>query len=159
MDNDNRQPVAMRERSKETRRSLISRLDCSSTSTLQLHNNNTFLIVSNNSSGNSLTNSYNFKTQYSQSTINLSDTTTTLNGDTDIKISESLSTEKKNRLDSLHLKAFRLHDINGLSIEFHNTLTQLAMSNSNGSFLKHAMRLHYNNYHTILIIPTLRPKA
>jgi hypothetical protein len=69
------------------------------------------------------------------STINLSNTTSTLNGDTDIESSKSVSTEKKNRLNSLHLEALRTHDINGLTIELHDSLTGLAVSNSNSGLL------------------------
>ena len=76
----------------------------------------TLLIIGNNSSRDSLTNSYKMKSELQSFTINLSNTTTTLNSNTDIKVSKSISTKKKNRLNSLHLKTFGLHDINRLTI-------------------------------------------
>ena len=74
----------------------------------------------------------------------------------DVKVSKSISTKKKDGFNGLHLKAFGLHNINGLTIELHDTLTSGAVSNSNGSFLKQGldnfrkslMYLYFNAYLT-----------
>ena len=66
-------------------------------------------------------------------TIDLSDTTTTVDSDTDIDVGELIGTEKKNGLDSLQFEALGLDDINGGTIDLDETVTGLAVSNSNSS--------------------------
>ena len=110
-----------------------------------VHTAPTLLIIGDDSSRDSLTNSYKMSKEILLCTINLSNTTTTLNSNTDIKVSESVSTKKENRLNSLHLKALGLHDINRLTIELHDALTQFAVSYSNSSFLKYVVRMDFIN--------------
>lgn len=68
-------------------------------------------------------------------TIDLSDTTTTVDSDTDIDVGELIGTEKKNGLDSLQFEALGLDDINGGTIDLDETVTGLAVSNSNSCLL------------------------
>lgn len=68
-------------------------------------------------------------------TIDLSDTTTTADSDTDIDVGELIGTEKKNGLDSLQFEALGLDDINGGTIDLDETVTGLAVSNSNSCLL------------------------
>ena len=92
-------------------------------------------------------------------TVNLSNATTTLNSNTDVEVSESFSTKKKDGFNGLHLKTFGLHDINGLAIELHNTLTSSAVSNGNGSFLNRERDGQIAEKQPKIQFLTLRPKA
>lgn len=73
---------------------------------------------------------------HSLPTIDLSNATTSLHGDADVQVGETLGAEKQNGLDSLHSHALGLHHVNGLTVELHDSLTVLAVSNGNGGLLQ-----------------------
>ena len=73
---------------------------------------------------------------HSLPTIDLSNTTTSLHGDADVQVGETLGAEKQNGLDGLHSHALGLHHVNGLTVELHDSLTVLAVSNGNGGLLQ-----------------------
>ena len=128
----------MRERSKEISISLISRLACSSTSKRKtpIERSPTLLVERHNGSRNSLANSYFITALLAELTVDLSNATTTLHSDADVEVGESLSTEKEHGLDGLHSHALGLHHVNGLTVELHDSLTVLAVSNGNGGLLQ-----------------------
>ena len=128
----------MRERSKEISISLISRLACSSTSRRKTpaERRPTLLVESHDSSGNSLANSYFITALLAELTVDLSNATTTLHSDADVKIGKTLSTEQQHRLNSLHSHALGLHHVDGLAVELHDSVAILAVSNGNGSLLQ-----------------------
>ena len=70
-------------------------------------------------------------------TINLSDATSSLDSDADVEVSKSLGSQKKNGLNSLHLHTLGLHDVNGLTVQLHDSVTVLAVSNGNSGLLNH----------------------
>ena len=96
----------------------------------------TLLIESHDSSRNSLANSYFITALLAKLTVDLGNATTTLHSNADIEIGKALSTEQQHRLDSLHSHALRLHHVDGLAIQLHDSVTGLAVSNSNGSLLQ-----------------------
>lgn len=129
-------PEAMRERSKEISISLISRLACSSTSIRQRPSKPpTLLVEGDDGSRDGLTDSCTSSLP-SFPTIDLSNATTTLHSDADIEIGEALGTEKEHGLNSLHSHALGLHHIDGLAVEFHDSVTVLAVSNGNSGLLQ-----------------------
>ena len=73
---------------------------------------------------------------HSLPTIDLSNATTSLHGDADVQVGETLGAEKQNGLDGLHSHALGLHHVNGLTVELHDSLTVLAVSNGNGGLLQ-----------------------
>ena len=140
--------------------SLISRLACSSTST---HNTpvdkpSTLLIESHNRSRNSLTNRYSITPLHEELTVDLSNATTSLHGDTDVEVRKALSAQKQNGLNSLHSHALRLHHVNGLAVQLHHALSVLAVSNGDGSLLHGVSSSVFQLYPSIQRL-TLRPKA
>ena len=137
--NSHDKPEAMRERSKEISWSLISRLDCSSTSmrNTPIDWRPTLLVERHNGSRNSLANSYSITTALEKLTVDLSNATTALHGDADIEIGEALGTEKEHGLDGLHSHALGLHHVDGLAVELHDSVTVLAVSNGNSGLLQH----------------------
>lgn len=129
-------PEAMRERSKEISISLISRLACSSTSIRQRPSKPpTLLVEGDDGSRDGLADSC-ASSLPSFPTIDLSNATTTLHSDADVEVGESLSTEKEHGLDGLHSHALGLHHIDGLAVEFHDSVTVLAVSNGNSGLLQ-----------------------
>ena len=68
-------------------------------------------------------------------TIDLSNATSSLDGDADVKVGESLSAQKEHGLHSLHLEALGLENVNGLTVQLHHSLSVGAVSNGNGSLL------------------------
>ena len=73
---------------------------------------------------------------HSLPTIDLSNATTSLHGDADVQVGETLGAETQNGLDGLHSHALGLHHVNGLTVELHDSLTVLAVSNGNGGLLQ-----------------------
>ena len=119
----------------------------------------TLLIEGNNSSRDSLTNSYEIMHEQPLNTIDLSNTTSSLDSNTNVEVSESLSSEKEHRLQSLHLEALRLKDVNRLTVQLHDSLSLFAMSHSNSSLLYQEIRLWTTKTAITQPIRTLRPKA
>ena len=72
----------------------------------------------------------------SSPTVDLSNATSSLDGDADVEVGESLSTEKEHGLDGLHSHALGLHHIDGLAVQLHDSVTVLAVSNGNGGLLQ-----------------------
>ena len=70
-----------------------------------------------------------------QTTVDLSNATSSLNGDADVEIGKSLSSEEENGLNSLHLHALGLHDVNGLTVQLHDSMSVLAVSDGNSGLL------------------------
>ena len=68
-------------------------------------------------------------------TIDLSNATSSLDGDADVEVGESLSAQKEHGLHGLHLEALGLENVNGLTIQLHDSLSVGAVSNGNGSLL------------------------
>ena len=68
-------------------------------------------------------------------TINLSNATSSLNGDADVEVGKSLSTEEENGLNSLHLHTLGLHDVDGLTVQLHDSVSVLAVSDGNSGLL------------------------
>ena len=95
---------------------------------------------------------------HSLPTIDLSNATTSLHGDTDIEVREALSTQKQNGLNGLHSHALGLHHVNGLAVQLHHALSVLAVSNGNGSLL-HGVSSSVFQFHPSIQRLTLRPKA
>ena len=131
------EPAAIRERSKDTRRSLISLLACSSTSNPSHHTTTSYTSDRRRRSlwrapGGWLR----FTIRRGLPTVNLSHATSSLHSQMDVEVGESLSSEKQNRLDSLNLHALRLHNVNRLIIQSHDSLSKFAVSNGNGVLLK-----------------------
>ena len=68
-------------------------------------------------------------------TIDLSNATSSLDGDADVEVGESLSAQKEHGLHGLHLEALGLENVNGLTVQLHHSLSVGAVSNGNGSLL------------------------
>ena len=68
-------------------------------------------------------------------TVDLSNTTSSLDGDADIEVGESLRAQQENGLHRLHLEALGLKNIDGLTVQLHDSLSVGAVSNGNGSLL------------------------
>ena len=68
-------------------------------------------------------------------TIDLSNATSSLDGDADVKIGKSLSAQKEHGLHRLHLQTLGLKNIDGLTVQLHHSLSVGAVSNGNGSLL------------------------
>ena len=152
------QPAAIRERSNETRRSLISLLACSSTSSPSHHTTTSYTSDRRRRSlwrapGEWLR----FTKQTRLPTINLSHTTSALDSQMNIEVGESLSSQKQNRLNGLDLQAFGLHHINRLTVQSQHTLSILAVGNSHGILLDR-VRIHKVHQLPQQKFPTLRPK-
>ena len=71
----------------------------------------------------------------SQSTVDLSNATSSLNGDADVEVGKSLSTKEENGLNSLHLHTLGLHDVDGLTVQLHDSMSVLAVSDGNSGLL------------------------
>ena len=69
-------------------------------------------------------------------TVDLSNTTSSLDGDADVEVGESLSAQKEHGLHSLHLEALGLENVNGLTVQLHDSLSVGAMSDSNSGLLQ-----------------------
>ena len=91
-------------------------------------------------------------------TVDLSNATSSLDGDADVEVGESLGAQKENGLHSLHLEALRLENVNGLTVQLHDSFSIRAVSNGNCSLL-HCVRSNCLHNFSIQILPTLRPKA
>ena len=70
-----------------------------------------------------------------QTTVDLSNATSSLNGDADVEVGKSLSTEEENGLNSLHLHTLGLHDVDGLTVQLHDSVSVLAVSDGNSGLL------------------------
>ena len=68
-------------------------------------------------------------------TVDLGNATSSLDGDADIEVGESLGAQEQNGLHRLHLQTLGLENIDGLTIQLHHSLSVGAVSNSNGSLL------------------------
>ena len=95
----------------------------------------------------------------SQSTVDLSNATSSLNGDADVEVGKSLSTKEENGLNSLHLHTLGLHDVNGLAVQLHDSVAVLAVSNGNSGLLNHRLDKIEQNTVVLHHKHTLRPKA
>ena len=80
-----------------------------------------------------IANSWNHTKQ--QSTVDLSNATSSLNGDADVEVGKSLSAEEENGLNSLHLHTLGLHDVDGLTVQLHDSVSVLAVSDGNSGLL------------------------
>ena len=69
-------------------------------------------------------------------TVDLSNATSSLDGDADVEVGESLGAQKQNGLHSLHLEALGLENVNGLTVQLHDSLSVGAMSDSNSGLLQ-----------------------
>ena len=152
------EPAAIRERSKDTRRSLISLLACSSTSNPSRHTTTSYTSDRRRRSlwrapGGWL----HFIQQQGLPTVNLSHATSSLHSQMNVEVGESLSSQKQNRLNSLDLQAFGLHHINRLTVQSQHTLSILAVGNGH-SILLYRVRIHKVHQMPQFIVPTLRPK-
>ena len=152
------EPAAIRERSKDTRRSLISLLACSSTSNPSHHTTTSYTSDRRRRSlwrapGGWLR----FTQQQGLPTVNLSHATSSLHSQMNVEVGESLSSQKQNRLNSLDLQAFGLHHINRLTVQSHHTLSILAVGNGH-SILLYRVRIHKVHQLPQFSVPTLRPK-
>ena len=92
-------------------------------------------------------------------TINLSNATSSLDSDADVEVSKSLSSQKENGLNSLHLHTLGLHDVNGLTVQLHDSVAVLAVSNGNSGLLNHRLDKIEQNTVVLHHKHTLRPKA
>ena len=69
-------------------------------------------------------------------TVDLSNATSSLDGDADVEVGESLSAQKEHGLHGLHLEALGLENVNGLTVQLHDSLSVGAMSDSNSGLLQ-----------------------
>ena len=72
---------------------------------------------------------------FAKPTVDLSNATSSLNGDADVEVGESLSSEEENGLNGLHLHALGLHDVDGLTVQLHDSVSVLAVSDGNSGLL------------------------
>ena len=91
-------------------------------------------------------------------TIDLSNATSSLDGDADVEVGESLSAQKEHGLHGLHLEALGLENVNGLTVQLHDSFSIRAVSNGNCSLL-HCVRSICLHNSSLQILRTLRPKA
>jgi len=85
---------------------------------------NKLLVESNNGLGKSLTDS-----------INLRSVTTTVNANSDISVSETFLTQKKDDFVDLELQDLGFEELNGRTIDTDETVAALAVSDSSSGFL------------------------
>ena len=98
------------------------------------------------------------------STVNLSCVTTTTNTDANIDTLETRVSKKVNRFENFVAKAFWLHILDRLPIDLDQTLTPLAVRDSNRGFLSEFSHEFVSTYILVGKIEgrgggTLRPKT
>ena len=91
-------------------------------------------------------------------TVDLSNATSSLDGDADVEVGESLGAQKQNGLHGLHLEALGLENVNGLTVQLHDSFSIRAVRDGNCSLLHCVRSICLHNF-SIQIPPTLRPKA